>query len=455
MNIADIWQQIYDMLLQQTPGSNVVGFNVHMKGAVPVSMDENKFTVSVPMEINKNMIAFRYKESIEAALERITGIKLELVILLDSELEIENQQTQNSGITFTPQSFIEEAQRYNSINPKFTFENFVVGSSNEYAYNAAYTCARNPGYYNPLFIYGNSGLGKTHLMHAIGNRTLDLNNGAKVMYVTSEDFTNEFIKSIGDKTTDKFRKKYREVDVLLVDDIQFIETKDATQEEFFHTFNSLTNLNKQIVLTSDRKPTELLTLEERLRTRFSGGYTIDISLPNFETRVAILQKKAAQHNVKIDDSVLNYIAKKIKSNVRELEGILIKMISIAQISNIEYDISLADDVIRAFLPHGGNIKITPELIIKKVSTFYNLTKNEIIGQSRVKNISFPRQIAMYLCAELADMNFSMIGKSFGNKDRTTVMHNVRKIKSILDSNSDDKLNNDIRKIIKDLKNDNA
>ncbi len=445
MNITDIWQQTYNILLASSSGSNIVGFNVHMKGIVPVSMSDKTFTVSVPMEINKNMVTFRYKESIESALERVTGTKLSLSVILDSDIhyiempEIEEEMVQHEELL-------------KSINPKFTFENFVVGSSNEYAYNAAYTSARNPGYYNPLFIYGNSGLGKTHLMQAIGNRILDFNNNAKVMYVTSEDFTNEFIKSIAEKTTDKFRKKYREVDVLLVDDIQFIETKDATQEEFFHTFNSLFNMNKQIVITSDRKPTELLTLQERLRTRFSGGYTIDIALPNFETRVAILQKKASQHNVKINDNVLNYIAQKIKSNVRELEGILIKMISIAQISNIEYDIPLADDVIRAFLPHGGNVKITPERIIEKVATFYSIKKEEIIGQSRVKNISLPRQIAMYLCVELADMNFSMIGKNFGNKDRTTVMHNVKKIKSTLDSNSDDKLNNDIRKIIKDLKN---
>ncbi len=445
MNITDIWQKTYDILLSSLSGSNIVGFNVHMKGIVPVSMNDKTFTVSVPMEINKNMVTFRYKDSIESALERVTGVKMGLSVILDSDIHFEEMSEIDEEI-------LQHEELLKSINPKFTFENFVVGSSNEYAYNAAYTSARNPGYYNPLFIYGNSGLGKTHLMQAIGNRVLDLNNNAKVMYVTSEDFTNEFIKSLQTKTTDKFRKKYREVDVLLVDDIQFIETKDATQEEFFHTFNSLFNLNKQIVITSDRKPTELLTLEERLRTRFSGGYTIDIALPNFETRVAILQKKASQHNVKINDNVLNYIAKKIKSNVRELEGILIKMISIAQISNIEYDIPLADDVIRAFLPHGGNIKITPERIIEKVATFYNIRKEDIIGQSRVKNISLPRQIAMYLCVELADMNFSMIGKNFGNKDRTTVMHNVKKIKSTLDSNSDDKLNNDIRKIIKDLKN---
>lgn len=438
---------MYDIL--KSSADNTVGFNVHMKDAVPISMDDISFTISVPMEISKNMITFRYKNSIESALERVSGKKLTLKIILDSDINMNTPEADTQTIKFV--EIIPETNTIpNTVNPKFTFENFVVGASNEYAYNAALGATQNPGYYNPLFLYGNSGLGKTHLMHAIGNKILDLNRDARVMYVTSEDFTNEFIRSIREKTTDDFRKKYREVDVLLVDDVQFIETKDATQEEFFHTFNSLHNLNKQIVLTSDRRPTELLTLEERLRTRFSGGLTIDITVPNYETRIAILQKKAALHRENIDDEVLAYVADKIKSSVRELEGILMKMISMAQLSKRPYDKSLADYVIKSFLPQDGIIKITPEKIMDKVCTFYNISHSDIIGQSRTKNIAMPRQIAMYLCAKLTDMNFVMIGRAFGNKDRTTVMHNVNKIEK--DITKDAALEADINGIINDLQN---
>ena len=440
MKISDIWQEVYNIL--KTSPSNLVGFNIHIKGAVPISMNENTFTISVPMEINKNMITFRYKESIESALEQVTGNKLSLSIILDSDINY----TENIEEIKTE----EKDNPSQSVNPKFTFENFVVGTSNEYAYSAALDATKNPAFPNPLFLYGNSGLGKTHLMHAIGNRILDFNPLAKVMYVTSEDFTNEFISSIRDKKLDQFRKKYREVDALMVDDIQFIETKDATQEEFFHTFNSLNNANKLIVLTSDRKPSEILTLESRLRTRFSGGLSIDIQIPNYETRIAILQKKAAQHKAQISDEVLSYIADKIKSSVRELEGILIKMISIAQISKKPYDKTLADYVIKSFLPNDGVVKITPERIIDKVCTFYNVTKSELLGQSRVKNIALPRQIGMYLCAKLTSMNFVMIGNEFGNKDRTTVMHNVNKIEK--DMTTDIKLEAEIKQIINDLHN---
>ena len=233
-----------------------------------------------------------------------------------------------------------------------------------------------------------------------------------------------------------------------MDDVQFLENKEATQEEFFHTFNELYSMNKQIVLTSDRKPSDLITLEDRLRTRFSQGLTIDITVPNYETRVAILQKKASQHNVTIDIDVLGYIAERIKSNVRELEGILIKMISISEISHKPIDHNLADYVLKSYLPKTGIVKITPDKIMDKVSVFYNITTSDLTGKVRTSNVAIPRQVAMYLCHKLTDMNFTMIGKSFGNKDRTTVMHNVRKIEGELDSNEDLKAN--INCIIKDL-----
>jgi len=442
VNISDIWQEVYNIL--KASSSNAVGFNIHIKGAVPISMNENTFTISVPMEINKNMITFRYKESIESAIEQVTGSKLSLSIILDSDISYE-EPPENAIII--PND--EDNPSY-TVNSKYTFENFVVGASNEYAYSMALDATRNPEFPNPLFLYGNSGLGKTHLMHAIGNRILDFNPLAKVMYVTSEDFTNEFISSIREKKLDHFKKKYRELDALLVDDIQFIETKDATQEEFFHTFNALNNANKLIVLTSDRKPSEILTLSTRLRTRFDGGLSIDIQIPNYETRVAILQKKAAEHRVDISDEVLGYIADKIKSSIRELEGILIKMISIGQISQKPYDKNLADYVIKSFLPNDGIVKITSEKIIDKVCTFYNVSRSELLGQTRLKNIALPRQIGMYLCAKLTSMNFVAIGKDFGNKDRTTVMHNVNKIEKEI--KLDARLDAEIKQIISDLQN---
>ena len=444
MDITAIWQDVYN-ILKESPQS-AVGFNIHIKGAVPVSADENTFTLSVPMEINKNMLNFRYRDIIESALEQVTGKKFNLSIILDSDINYNETKELNK----IHKMIEEEYNPSNSVNPKFTFENFVVGTSNEYAYSAAMDATKNPAFPNPLFIYGNSGLGKTHLMHAIGNRILDFNPLAEVMYVTSEEFTNQFIKSIREKKIDEFRNKFRSVDALLVDDIQFIETKDATQEEFFHTFNSLNNSNKLIVLTSDRKPTEILTLSARLRTRFNGGLPIDIQAPNYETRVAILQKKAILHKAEISDEVLEYIADKIKSSVRELEGILIKMISIAQIHKKEYNKELADYVIKSFLPNDGIIKITPERIIDKVCTFYNVSKSEILGQSRVKNIVIPRQVGMYLCSKLTSLNYVVIGNEFGNKDRTTVTHNIEKIENEMKTNYE--LDMQIKQIINDLNN---
>ena len=444
MDITKIWQDVYD-ILKESPQS-AVGFNIHIKGAVPVSMTENTFTLSVPMEINKNMLNFRYRDIIESSLEQVTGKKFSLNIILDSDIEYEKE----AELTKIQKLIEEEDNPSNTINPRFTFENFVVGTSNEYAYSAAMDATKNPAFPNPLFIYGNSGLGKTHLMHAIGNRILDFNPLADVMYVTSEDFTNELIKAINKKKTEEFRQKFRSLDVLLVDDIQFIETKEGIQDEFFHTFNALNNANKLIVLTSDRKPTEILSLSARLRTRFNGGLPIDIQAPNYETRVAILQKKAIQHQVDISDEVLKYIADKIKSSVRELEAILIKMISIAQIHKKEYNKELADYVIKSFLPNDGVIKITPERIIDKVCTYYNVSKTELLGQSRVKNIVIPRQVGMYLCAKLTSLNYVLIGNEFGNKDRTTVTHNIEKIEKEIQTNYD--LNMQINHIINDLKN---
>lgn len=436
-NITEIWSKTLESVKKSI--SSEVGYNVHIKAAVPIKLENDIITVSVPTSINKNMIEFRYKNFIEASLEKVTGKKLSLCIITDGE-----------KIKDTDIKKAENISKSNviGVNPKYTFDNFVVGSSNEYANAAAKKTAETPGeVYNPLFIYGNSGLGKTHLMHAIGNSIRENFPSLKVVYVPCETFTNEFIAAIREYTTEKFRNKYRAADVLLVDDVQFLENKEAVQEEFFHTFNELFNCNKQIVLTSDRKPGELKTLTERIRQRFGQGLTIDISIPNYETRIAILQKKAQSHNTSIDEKIFEYIAENIRSSVRELEGALLKIISMSEISDIPITMEFAEKTLKTVLPDEDNLKITPQKIIQKVSLYYRINENELTGKIKIKEIAVPRQIAMYLCSTMTDMNFKAIGKVFG-KDRSTVDHNVKKIKT--DINTDEKLKNDIDYIIKDI-----
>jgi chromosomal replication initiator protein len=438
MDITEIWEKTLQIVEDKI---NSVSYNVYVKTMTPVLFENSIFTTSVTNELSKNMIDFRYKNTIESALEAITNEKVNLKVIVAKEQEPEKiiRDLKNPEIPVS----------MDTVNPKYTFENFVIGSSNEYATAAAISTTEKPGYiYNPLFLYGNSGLGKTHLMQAIGNRIKENHPDFNVVYVTTECFTNEFIAAVREGQMVEFRKKYRPADVLLVDDVQFMENKEATQEEFFHTFNDLYSLNKQIVLTSDRKPNDLITLEERLRTRFSQGLTIDITIPNYETRMAILQKKAEFHNVKISEEVLTYIADRIKSNIRELEGALLKIISYSELSHTDITLELAKQTLKSILPEDGVVKITPDKIMDKVAVFYNVSKEDLIGSVRTKNIALPRQIAMYLCKKLTDMNFGMIGKTFGNKDRTTVMHNVNKIEKEINTN--DSLKSDINYILKDL-----
>lgn len=444
MDCKKIWEEIQEAI-KNSVGAEV-SYTVHIKPAEAVYFENSVFTVSVPTSINRNMIEFRFKNKIEGILETYTGQKIILNVILKSEQEQFIKEKQFITNSDAP-NIINNTNL--TINEKYTFENFVIGSSNEYAASAAISTSENPGrIYNPLFLYGNSGLGKTHLMCAIGNKIKKENPNANVLYVPTETFTNEFVNGIKTNTMESFRKKYRTVDVLLVDDVQFLINREGIQEEFFHTFNDLYSTNKQIVLTSDKKPSDLITLEERLRTRFSQGLQIDIAVPNYETRLAILRKKAEVNNYHISDDILEYIADRIKSNVRELEGALLKLISIAQLSHKEIDIDLTKYAIESILPKDGIVKITPDKIMEKVSTLYNVTKDELIGKSRVKNLVIPRQVAMYLCSKLTDMNYTMIGKTFGNKDRTTVMHNVQKIEN--DLNIDENLKTNINYIIKDL-----
>ncbi len=318
------------------------------------------------------------------------------------------------------------------LNPKYTFETFVIGSSNRFAHAAAVAVAEAPGKaYNPLLVYGDSGLGKTHLLHAIGHYVRSLFGGARVRYVSSEEFTNEFINAIRDDKVPSFQRRYRDVDVLLIDDIQFLEGKIQTQEEFFHTFNTLHNANKQIVISSDRAPKRLEALEDRLRNRFEWGLLTDVQPPDLETRIAILRKKAATERMTAPPDVLEFIASKIQTNIRELEGALIRVTAFASLNRQPVDLTLAEIVLKDLIPEGGEPEITAALIIAQTSAYFALSIDDLCGSSRSRVLVTARQIAMYLCRELTDLSLPKIGQQFGGRDHTTVMHADKKIRQLL------------------------
>jgi chromosomal replication initiator protein len=318
------------------------------------------------------------------------------------------------------------------LNPKYTFETFVIGSSNRFAHAAAVAVAEAPAKaYNPLFVYGESGLGKTHLLHAVGHYAQSLFNGARVRYVSSEEFTNDFINSIRDGKADGFRRRYRDVDILLVDDIQFLENKEQTQEEFFHTFNTLHNANKQIVISSDRPPKQLVTLEDRLRNRFEWGLITDVQPPELETRIAILSKKAAQEGLAAPRDVLEFIASKISTNIRELEGALIRVTAFASLNRQSVDMQLAEIVLKDLIPDSSGPEITAATIMAQTATYFGIAIDDLCGPSRSRVLVTARQIAMYLCRELTEMSLPKIGQQFGGRDHTTVMHAERKIRSLM------------------------
>ena len=437
MDTKEIWEHSLSYIRQEI--NSQVGYNTYIKDAKPISLENGVFKISVSTPLIKNMIFLRYRRNIEDSLSKITTRQIVLDIVTDGE-EISANISRAAGNNAV------------NLNPKYTFENFVVGSSNRHAATLAKKVAELPGQaeINPLFLYGKSGLGKTHLMQAIGNEISKNRPELKVVYVTSERFTNDMINSLRDNNSDMktFRHRYREVDVLLIDDVQFIEGKEGTQEEIFHTFEDLYQNNKQIILTSDRKPKDLITLADRLRSRFEWGITIDINMPDYETRMAILKKKAESRNTYIPEDVLSYIAERINSNIRELEGALLKIISLAGISRKNIDIKLAEEALRSILPDEGIIKITSQKILESVSAYYNVSVDEIIGQSKRQNIVMPRQIAMYLCHEMTNMNYKMIGTALGNRDRTTAIHGVDKIMEMIEK--DNNLKSEIDFIMKDL-----
>ncbi|MDK8450571.1 chromosomal replication initiator protein DnaA [Corynebacterium mastitidis] len=322
-----------------------------------------------------------------------------------------------------------DPNRENSLNPKYTFESFVIGSSNRFANGAAVAVAENPARaYNPLFISGGSGLGKTHLLHAAGNYAKVLQPTLRIKYVSSEEFTNDYINSVRDDRQESFKRRYRNLDILMVDDIQFLQGKEGTQEEFFHTFNALHQANKQIILSSDRPPKELTTLEDRLRTRFQAGLIADIQPPDLETRIAILMKKAEADGTRVDRSVLELIASRFESSIRELEGALIRVSAYSSLTNEPIDMQMAEIALRDILPEAADIEITPTAIIEVTAEYFGITTDALCGVGKTRAVAHARQLAMYLCRELTDLSLPRIGAQFGGKDHTTVMYADRKIR---------------------------
>lgn len=396
----------------------------------PVSFAEKRLVLSVPTELSREKIEQKYLELIRYAFQRVSGLanNLEIGLIVDPSLLRKSLDVQEIAST---QGEWEKP----SLNPKYTFATFVVGNSNKFAHAAAMAVAESPARaYNPLFIYGGVGLGKTHLMHAIGHHILDKNPNMRIVYASSEKFTNELINAIRDDKTEEFRQKYRNVDILLIDDIQFLAGKERTQEEFFHTFNTLHEAFKQIVLTSDRPPKEIPTLEDRLRSRFEWGLIADIQPPDLETRIAILRKKAELEMVDIPDDVIVFIANHIPSNIRELEGALVRVKAFCTLNSVQPNLSVAQEVLRDVFPKKEVRKVSVLVIQKVVAEHFGLKPNILRARKRSKDIAYPRQIAMYLARELTDLSLPSIGEEFGGRDHTTVLHACEKIREDISRN---------------------
>ena len=402
----------------------------------------NELILLVPNDFTKGILEDRYLNLIESSINQLSLKKYKIKFVLD-EKYIEGLEEESKSSNLPQKS-------YSNLNPKYTFDTFVIGNSNRFAHAACVAVAESPARaYNPLFLYGGVGLGKTHLMHAIGHHIITQKKDAKVVYVSSEKFTNELINSIKDDRNEEFRNKYRNVDILLIDDIQFIAGKERTQEEFFHTFNSLHEANKQIIISSDRPPKEIPTLEDRLRSRFEMGLITDIQAPDFETRIAILRKKAQMENIEVLNEVTTYIAKNIKSNIRELEGALTRVIAYSSLTNRTISFDLAVEALKDIITTTKNEEITVNRIKEKVASVFNIKMEDFNSKKRTRSIAYPRQIAMYLSRELTDLSLPKIGEEFGGRDHTTVIHAHDKI--VKDIQVNEEIKSKINKIILDLK----
>ena len=456
MNVDVLWNNFLSQIKSELTS---LAFDTWFNDTKLHKLENGKAIIIVPMQIHKKHLADKYSDIIKEKLNETTGTNFELEFILESEIEEEkeknvinnivNDTIENNGVPPNPFQ--------SNLKSKYSFENFIVGNSNKFAHAAALSVAENPGnMYNPLFIYGNSGLGKTHLMHAIGNYIIE-NSNRRVLYVTSDQFIQDFIginkrddKGQNFNYVDFFKNKYRNVDVLIIDDIQFLGGATQTQQEFFHTFNTLYNDSKQIIISSDRSPDDLKLLEDRLRTRFCWGLTVNIFPPDFALRTEIIKKKiiAGNFEKEIPEDVIEYIASNIGTDVRQLEGSITRLIAYSTImGGVEITLDLAIEALKDFISKGISEKNDVHRIQKIVSEYFQITVEDIRSKKRSSNISFPRQIAMYLCRNMTSESFPKIGTEFGGKDHSTVMHSVEKIEQEI------KINPDLAKIIDKLKKD--
>ena len=448
VDLRTVWLSVIEAISEDAPQHRAWLTITKPLGLIPGENDAN-LLLAAPNNFAKDVIESRLRQSLTDFLSTRLGTRINIAVTVDTSLEGDEKEVEldpelivnsekKSGATSSlasssasPTSSPRSGES-TQLNPRYIFETFVIGASNRFAHAAALAVSEAPAKaYNPLFIYGESGLGKTHLLHAIGAYAKELYGNVRVRYVSSEEFTNDFINSIRDDKSSGFQKRYRDLDILLVDDIQFLENKERTQEEFFHTFNTLYNSNKQIVISSDRPPKQLTTLEDRLRSRFEWGLITDIQPPELETRIAILRKKAAQDKLNAPDDVLEYIASKIDSNIRELEGALIRVTAFASLNRQTVDLGLAEIVLKDLIPRDGGPEITPGTIIQQTATYFSLSVDDLCGTSRSRVLVNARQIAMYLCRELTELSLPKIGQTFGGRDHTTVMHADRKIRQLM------------------------
>ncbi|RFA32586.1 chromosomal replication initiation protein DnaA [Virgibacillus dokdonensis] len=428
-NIQEIWTAALEKIEEKISKPS---FDTWLKNTKAETLENSTLIVSAPNEFARDWLENQYTRLISDILTEITGAEIETKFIIpstskDAEDAPTSNQRKSNDLNDHAKSLL---------NAKYTFDTFVIGAGNRFAHAASLAVAEAPAKaYNPLFIYGGVGLGKTHLMHAIGHYVQDHNPEAKVVYLSSEKFTNEFINAIMDNKTVNFRNKYRNVDILLIDDIQFIAGKESTQEEFFHTFNALHDDNKQIIISSDRPPKEIPTLEDRLRSRFEWGLITDITPPDLETRIAILTKKAKAEGLDIPNEVMLYIANQIDTNIRELEGALIRIVAYSSLVNQDIDASLAADALKDIIPSNKPKVVTIASIQEIVGKRYNVRLEDFLAKKRTKSIAFPRQIAMYLSREMTDSSLPKIGEEFGGRDHTTVIHAHEKISKLIDKDT--------------------
>ena len=430
-----------------------IAFQTWFSSMEITEMTENNIVLKASSQYGKEMLETRYADLVLNTFKFITNKDWTFSVICDENgKKVEGGEVSSSNTSIDSQDGDIEISN-KTLNPKYTFETFVVGNNNRFAHAAAIAVGDKPGEsYNPLFLYGGVGLGKTHLMQAIGNRILQNNRSAKILYVTSEKFTNQLINAIKDNKNEVFRNKYRTIDVLLIDDIQFIAGKERVQEEFFHTFNALYEDKKQIIISSDKPPREIQFLEDRLKSRFEWGLLADISCPDYETRLAILRKKAQEEKIVVDDNILANIANKIDSNIRELEGVFNKIIATASLTHTPITIELAENTINEFKAASEKV-LSSDFVKETVAKYFNINKDDLASNKRSNEIAFPRQIAMYLCREVANMSYPKIGEDFGNRDHSTVMHACKKIeKEVKEKNNTKLIVESVKNIILNVEN---